>query len=98
MDRSIMSSDLFEDFVALLVDDFGDLRKATFARLGQRLRHEIHNITRDPRVSATVEGERSEADQDLKYAAALKRKAELIQTALGEAQKIMLEVSSVATA
>ncbi|EAW15335.1 uncharacterized protein ACLA_060020 [Aspergillus clavatus NRRL 1] len=98
MDRSIMSSDLFEDFVALLVDDFRDLRKATFARLGQRLRHEIHNITRDLRVSVTVEGERSEADQDLKYAAALKRKAELIQTALGEAQKIMLEVSSVATA
>ncbi|RAK74660.1 uncharacterized protein BO72DRAFT_488077 [Aspergillus fijiensis CBS 313.89] len=93
MNRSLSSPTLFMQFASNIAEDYHRILNQTFDELDQRLRDEIANITRDLRASVTVEGEVSEAGQNLRHADKVKEKVEEIRIVLDHAQMTARELA-----
>lgn len=80
-------------FASNIAEDYHRILNQAFDELDQRLRDEIANITRDLRASVTVEGEVSEAGQNLRHANKVKEKVEEIRIVLDHAQMTARELA-----
>ncbi|KAL4972993.1 hypothetical protein BDW66DRAFT_143057 [Aspergillus desertorum] len=92
MNRHLTSSPLFTNFANSITADYNELMERTFNPLHQKLRDEIDNLTRDLHAAVTVNGDVSEAGEDPEHTQEVQRRVELIQEALGQAQRVVREV------
>ncbi|PYI23435.1 hypothetical protein BO99DRAFT_323354 [Aspergillus violaceofuscus CBS 115571] len=93
MNHFLSSPTLFMQFASNIDRDYRQVLDDTFGQLDHRLRDEVANITRDLRASVTVEGEVSEAGQNLQHAGQVKEKVEEIRIVLDHAQLIVRELA-----
>ncbi|KAL4811959.1 hypothetical protein BDW67DRAFT_136200 [Aspergillus spinulosporus] len=92
MNRHLTSSLLFTNFANSITTDYDELMERTFNSLHQKLQDEIDNLTRDLHAAVTVEGDVSEAGEDPEHTREVQRRVQLIQEALGQAQRVVKEV------
>lgn len=95
MNRHLTSSPLFKNFATNITADYQDLTERTLNQLDLKLRNEIANVTQDLRASVTLEGDRSEAQEDPRYAEELKQKVGSIQGVLTHARGVLRVVGQV---
>ncbi|PYH84639.1 hypothetical protein BO82DRAFT_304125 [Aspergillus uvarum CBS 121591] len=93
MNHFLSSPTLFIQFASNIDKDYRQILDKTFGQLDHRLRDEVANITRDLRASVTVEGEVSEAGQNLQHAGQVKEKVEEIRVVLDHAQLTVRELA-----
>ncbi|KAL4734477.1 hypothetical protein BDV11DRAFT_212732 [Aspergillus similis] len=92
MNRHLTSAPLFTNFANSITADYNQLMERTFDPLHQILCNEVDNLTRDLHAAITVEGDVSEAGEDPEHTQEVRRRVELIQEALGQAQRVVREV------
>ncbi|PYH72821.1 uncharacterized protein BO88DRAFT_358796 [Aspergillus vadensis CBS 113365] len=93
MNRHLSSRSLFQDFADNIALDYEEMIDEAFEQLNQKLSEEVATITRDLHATVTVEGEISEAGQHPECTEGVKRGVETCQTALANAQTIVLGLS-----